>query len=39
MTFTHCNFLGDLELEKKETLMHPTVSIFLMVSGFLLLRL
>ena len=37
MTFTYCNYLGDLELKKKET---PGCRLyeFLMVSGFLLLH-
>ena len=30
MTFTHCNFLGDLELEKKET---PGCRLYLLPDG------
>ena len=38
MIFEHCNYLGDLELNKKETKASVSI-IFLMETGCLLLRL
>jgi len=37
MSFTHCNFLGDLELDKKELLVVGCIS-YQVVSGFHLLH-